>query len=176
MEAAEGGNSFGQLGHAQCGGRPHAQADGNEAPVHNAIPAAKQPVRLDLPLSPKGSSAAQTPPSASRRASSRRVTGRARQPSRPASRESERLASALLLSVLAHSLLLNLTFGGQGLGRPGFGFPWGNRRIEVPDLRLVLFPTHTTAADPVKASVAEPLQQAAIEEPAASVPTAPPRG
>ena len=72
--------------------------------------------------------------------------------------------------MLIHSLLLNLTFGGQGLGRPGFGFPWGDRRIEVPDLRLLLVPTHISEGEPVNASVAEPLQQAPIEQPVASAP------
>ena len=50
--------------------------------------------------------------------------------------EHRRLTHALLLSLLIHAWLLNLTFGGQGLWLPGFGFPWQDRRIEAPDLRV----------------------------------------
>jgi len=52
--------------------------------------------------------------------------------------EHSRLTYALLLSLLIHTLLLSLTFGGQGLWLPGFGFPWRDRRIEAPDLRVVV--------------------------------------
>jgi len=41
-----------------------------------------------------------------------------------------------------HALLLQLSFGGQGLGRPAFGFPWGVPAIGMPELRLVFAPTH----------------------------------
>jgi hypothetical protein len=84
-------------------------------------------------------------------------------------REHGRLAFALLLSLLIHTMLLSLTFGGQGLGLPGFGFPWRDRWIEVPELRVVLFPTHVTAGEPAITSVAEPLQPA-FEQPVASGP------
>src|ERR1022692_3865457 len=85
------------------------------------------------------------------------------------SRERRRLTYALLLSLLIHTLLLSLTFGGQGLW--GFGFPWQDRRIEVPDLRVVLVPAQVTAAEPAVTPVAEPLQQAWVEQPVASGPT-----
>ena len=85
-------------------------------------------------------------------------------------REHERLAFALLLSLLFHTLLLSLTFGGQGLGLPGFGFPWRDRRIEVPDVRVVLVPTQVTAGEAAITSVAEPVQQASIEQRVASGP------
>jgi TolA protein len=85
-------------------------------------------------------------------------------------REQERLALALLLSLLFHTLLLSLIFGGQGLGLPGFGFPWRDRRIEVPDVRVALVPTHVGAAESAITPVAEPLQQASIEQPVASGP------
>ena len=58
-------------------------------------------------------------------------------PSRQRS-ERKRMRIALLLSLLFHALLLGLTFGGQGVGLPGFGFPWQERRAEVPNLRIVL--------------------------------------
>jgi outer membrane biosynthesis protein TonB len=81
-----------------------------------------------------------------------------------------RLAFALLLSLLTHMLLLSLTFGGQGLGLPGFGFPWGDRRIEAPPLSVVLVPMRVPARGPAITSVAEPLQQPSIEQRVASGP------
>ncbi len=84
--------------------------------------------------------------------------------------ERRRLTLALLLSLLIHTLLLSLTFGGQGLGLPGFGFPWQDRRIEEPDLRLVLVPAQVPAAEPAATPVAEPSQQAWVEQPVASGP------
>jgi hypothetical protein len=84
--------------------------------------------------------------------------------------EHRRLAFALLLSLLIHALLLSLTFGGEGLGLPGFGFPWRDRRIEAPGLSVTLVPPQVTPAEPAIPSVAEPLQQAPVEQPAASRP------
>ena len=86
------------------------------------------------------------------------------------SAERRRLTLALLLSLLIHTLLLSLTFGGQGLGLPGFGFPWRERRIEAPDLRVVLVPAQVTAAEPAATSAKEPLPQASIEQPVAGGP------
>ena len=45
------------------------------------------------------------------------------------SAERRRLTLALLLSLLIHTLILSLTFGGDGPGLPGFGLPWRERRI-----------------------------------------------
>ena len=84
--------------------------------------------------------------------------------------EYRRLTYALLLSLLIHTWLLSLTFGGHGLWRPGFGFPWQDRRIEAPDLRVVVVPPQVTAAEPEVTPVAEPLQQARVEQPVASAP------
>jgi hypothetical protein len=84
--------------------------------------------------------------------------------------EHRRLAFALLLSLLIHALLLSLTFGSEGLGLPGFGFPWRDRRIEAPGLIVALVPPQITPAEPAMPSVAEPLQQAPVEQPAASRP------
>ena len=86
-----------------------------------------------------------------------------------ASAERRRLTLALLLSLLIHALLLSLTFGGQGFGLPGFGFPWRERRIEATDLNVVLVPAQVTAAEPAGTSVKEPLQ-ASIEQPVAGGP------
>ena len=81
--------------------------------------------------------------------------------------ERRRLSLALLLSLLMHALLLGLTFGGQGLGLPGFGLPWQERRIEAPDLRLVLVPARVTAVEPGGRAVRQPLPPAPIEPPVA---------
>ena len=96
-------------------------------------------------------------------------TGSSDAPTANASPERRRLTHALLLSLLIHTLLLSLTFGGQGW-LPGFGFPWQDRRIEVPDLRVVVVPAQVTAAEPAVTAVAEPLQQAWVEQPVASGP------
>src|SRR5215468_1704762 len=84
--------------------------------------------------------------------------------------EHRRLASALLLSLLIHALLLSLTFGGEGLGLPRLAFPWQERRIEATRLNVTLAPPQATPAEPAIASVAEPLQRAPVEQPAASRP------
>src|SRR5206468_9173359 len=88
--------------------------------------------------------------------------------------EHRRLTHALLLSLLIHTSLLNLTFGGQGLGLPGFGFPWQDRRIEAPDLRVVVIPAPVTATEPAVTPGAEPPQQASPEQPVARGAAPPP--
>jgi TonB family protein len=84
--------------------------------------------------------------------------------------EHKRLAYALLLSLLIHSFLLSLIFGGQGLWRPGIGFPWLDRRIEAPDLRVVVVTPEVAASEPAETPVAEPAPQASVEQPVASAP------
>ncbi len=86
------------------------------------------------------------------------------------SAEGRRLALALLLSLLIHTLLLGLIFGGQGLGLSSFGLQWRDRRIEAPDLRVVLAPAQARAAKPAGTSVKEPLQQASTEQTVAGGP------
>jgi TonB family protein len=73
----------------------------------------------------------------------------------------------VLLSVAIHALLLTLTFGVEGLGRPNFRFPWGERRFQEPDLRLVLVPQSIAPAEPDNAPMTEQPSQAP------SVPSAP---
>jgi hypothetical protein len=80
------------------------------------------------------------------------------------SAERKRLTLAFLLSLLIHALLLSLTFGSQGLGLPGFGFPWGERRTEAPDLRVMLVPAQVTAAEPAGTPVKETLPQVSIRQ------------
>ncbi len=86
------------------------------------------------------------------------------------SADCRRLTLALLLSLLAHALLLSLIFSGQGLGLPGFGFPWLERRIEAPELRVVLAPVRVAGAESAITPVAEPAQQASNEPPVAGEP------
>ena len=74
----------------------------------------------------------------------------------PVSPESRRLTHALLLSLLIHTLLLSLTFEGHGPWLPGFSFLWQDRRIEAPDLRVVVVPARVTAVEPAVTPVAEP--------------------
>lgn len=87
--------------------------------------------------------------------------------------ERRRLTFAYLFSLLFHALLLSLTFGGQGFGLPGLDFPWRERRIAVPDLRVVLMPAQATAAAPA-VTVGPPLKtllrQALIGQPVARGP------
>ncbi len=97
-------------------------------------------------------------------ARSLRAAGGGQLPSQGMSVEPRRLTPALLLSLLIHTLLLSLTFGGQALGLPGFDFPWRERRIETPDLRVVLVPAQIAGAAPAGKSVKEPLHQPAIEQ------------
>ncbi|MGI9025413.1 MAG: energy transducer TonB [Burkholderiaceae bacterium] len=75
-----------------------------------------------------------------------------------------------MLSLLSHALLLNLDFGGQELGFPRFGLPWQDRRIDVPELRVVLVPPRVQASEPATRSVAKPLRSAPIKPPPAPVP------
>jgi TonB family protein len=82
-------------------------------------------------------------------------------PGQPIRGERWRLGLSLLLSLLIHTLLLSLSFGGQRLGPPGFDFPWRDRRTEVPDLRIVLVPTQGTPGGPAVTSGAAPLPRAA---------------
>jgi len=84
--------------------------------------------------------------------------------------EHRRIAFALLLSLIIHALLLSLTFDGEGLGLPGFGFPWQDRRIEAPALIVRLIPPQAPPAEPAIPSVAPPLQQGPVEQPSASRP------
>ncbi len=58
------------------------------------------------------------------------------------------MALAVWASLLAHALVLSLSFGGQALGLPGFGLPWRDRRAEVPDIRLVLLPAPAAPMQP----------------------------
>jgi membrane protein involved in colicin uptake len=75
-----------------------------------------------------------------------------------------RLGLALLLSLLAHALLLSLALGGDQLGLPGFAFPWLERRVAVPDLRVVLLPPPVANVPPSVTPDDRPLPQALAEQ------------
>jgi TonB family protein len=63
---------------------------------------------------------------------------------------------ALLLSLLVHALLATLAFEGAGGGLPGFGLPWRERRIEAPELHVLLDPTRATGSETASAATGEP--------------------
>ena len=69
-----------------------------------------------------------------------------------------RLAWAVALSLLAHAVLLSLSFGGQAPGLPGLGWPWLERRGQVPDLRVVLAPASVPTPAPAPAPGPGPAQ------------------
>jgi len=85
-----------------------------------------------------------------------------------------KLTYALLLSLLIHTLLLHLTFGNHGW-LPGFRFPWQDRRIAVPDLRVSLVPARSTPAEPAVIARTQPARQRRVEQPGskAASPTPP---
>ena len=80
------------------------------------------------------------------------------------------MALALLVSLLSHLLVLSLTFGGDKQGLPGFIAPWRDRRIELPDLRIVLVPAPVSPAEPALVPAAEPPQRVTINAPVAGGP------
>ena len=88
-----------------------------------------------------------------------------------ASHECRRLNLALLLSLLAHAVLLSLTFGGDEPGLPGFAFPWLERRVAVPaDLRVVLRPAPFANVAPSATPDDQQLPQAWSEQSAPAKP------
>jgi hypothetical protein len=82
--------------------------------------------------------------------------------------ERRHLALAIGLSLLLHALFFSLSFSGQGLGLPGFGLPWRERRVEAPEMRFVLLPAPGGAAQSPGAAVLQPAAARSIEPPAAS--------
>ena len=93
-----------------------------------------------------------------------------RYPARRAGHGVGRLRLALLLSLLLHALLLSLNLEGQEFGLPGFAFPWESRRVEVPDLSVVLTSAPSPAVDAKRAAAPDlpPLPQAAKGQDAAA--------
>ena len=73
------------------------------------------------------------------------------------SAERRPLVLGVLFSLSVHALLLSLSFSGQGLGLPGFGFPWEARRTEVPDLYAVLLPAPAPLPSPIPSPIPAPI-------------------
>ncbi|WP_374434495.1 energy transducer TonB [Inhella sp.] len=85
--------------------------------------------------------------------------------------DQRRLSLALLVSLGVHVLLASLSLGGLGPGLPGFQLPWQERRVEVPELELVLpphapVPTTPAPGAPLPPAAAEPMPLV-LPEPAA---------
>ncbi|MDR7331237.1 TonB family protein [Roseateles asaccharophilus] len=74
------------------------------------------------------------------------------------------LPPALLASLVAHGLLLSLSFG-QGTGLPGLEFPWQKRRTEVPELRVSLQPVPAAQQPAAMADAPPPAPPAAAGDP-----------
>jgi hypothetical protein len=125
-------------------------------------------------LSFTGSGNESTPRYGPRPMRSPRSAGWDQRSSRQLRRERRRLIGALLLSLLIHGLLLSLTFDERGLGLPGFGAPWQDRRTEVPELRVVIVPARGATAEPTPPPAAEPLQMEPLAPPPAVATAAPP--
>jgi membrane protein involved in colicin uptake len=85
-------------------------------------------------------------------------------PVRCTNSDGRRLSLPLLISLLAHALILSLQFGTQKFGLPGFALPWQDRRVEVPDLRVVLTPPPVIADQPDITAGPAPLPPELIEQ------------
>ncbi len=87
-----------------------------------------------------------------------------------------RFNAAILLSLLAHTLLLSITLGGQTFGLPGLNFPWKERRLEASDLQVRLAaaqPAAAAAAAPPETPLTSSALTSPVDQPAvASAPTA----
>jgi hypothetical protein len=68
---------------------------------------------------------------------------------------------ALLISLLVHGALLSLTFDDSAIGLPGLGWPWQERRAEVPELRVRL--KAPSIASPDTRACTAPLPGAALQ-------------
>ncbi len=77
-----------------------------------------------------------------------------------------RLTHALLLSLLIHTWLLSITFGGLDLWR--FSFPWQDRWTEGSDLSVEVVPAQVTAPETAGTPTAEPSRRKRVEQPVAS--------
>ena len=78
-----------------------------------------------------------------------------------------RLIYALLGSLLIHALLLSLAFGGEGLW-PDFALPWHERRVEAPDLRVLVLPPRADRAETTPPAVEPPPQETKPAAPAST--------
>src|SRR4029434_7221325 len=93
------------------------------APRRKGLSGARAQPAGQRPAPSQRSYAALTPPSNPPVKQSPQAAARRQPRIQRTGSERWRMASSLLLSLLMHGLLLSLTFGGQGLGLPGLGFP-----------------------------------------------------
>lgn len=102
-----------------------------------------------------------------------RLSGRGPSQLQPTRPERRSFNGALLVSVLLHGLLLSQLVGGDGQGFTGLVLPWQQRRIEVPDVQVVLAPLPAPAppAPPVP-RLQEPV---AVDAPAVPAPVPSPK-
>jgi TonB family protein len=99
------------------------------------------------------------------------AAGQSWQPVGGANPKDRRLCLSLLLSLLVHALLLSLTFSGEEFGLPGFAFPWQDRKIDVPNLRVVLAPAPVTDPKSTVTTDSLPLPPVLTEQTVATGPT-----
>ena len=71
------------------------------------------------------------------------------------------LLLALLFSLLIHTLLLSLAFSGQTMGLPGLALPWGEWRVQVSELQVLLVPLQAQVVTPPPARAVESLNRLA---------------
>ena len=55
---------------------------------------------------------------------------------------------AVVVSLLAHALLLSLAFSGPGMGTPGLGLNLRDRRVQAPEVRVVMVPPRGATTQP----------------------------
>src|SRR5574337_302457 len=96
-----------------------------------------------------------------------RGDGRSRRSSELTGARRRQLALALLVSLSIHALLFSLTFGDQEFGLPGFDLPWHDRRLEAPDLHVVIVAARVAAAEPTRTPVVSPPQGVTTAQPVA---------
>jgi len=82
-------------------------------------------------------------------------------------RLSRRMPTAVLVSMLAHVLLLGLALGGQSFGLPGLNFAWKEPRFGADDLRISLAPAPVVPDAPLPAPVEPPVSVDSTPAPAA---------
>jgi len=107
------------------------------------------------------------------RTSSRRISNVLRWQQRQRRRDRKRFYFALSVSFALHVAILIIKFYDTGLGLPGSGSPMPERRIQVPDLSVVLVPPEPRPASSPESSkeeaAAQPLRPLILSQADASI-------